>query len=73
VQLQIGSTVNAYKRNAASSSTKFTSVTVTEVAGAYLSFTGATVQGYGSDVCIPWDSIDLVTLLADPQPDETQV
>lgn len=68
MQLQQGSIVNAYKKNVASSSTKFTNVTVTEVAGAYLSFTGATVQGYGPDVLLPWDSVDLVSLVSDPVP-----
>lgn len=68
MQLQIGSTVTAYKKNPASSSTKFANVIVTEVGGGYLAFTGATVAGFGPDVLLPWDSIDMVSLIADPTP-----
>lgn len=66
--LQIGSTVHVYKKNTASSSTKFSNVVVTELSGGYITFTGATVASYGSDISVPWDSVDIITLISDPTP-----
>lgn len=69
MNLLVGSTVTAYKKNPASSSTKFANVTVTEVAGAYLSISGASGIGFGPDIVLPWDSVDYIILVSDPPVD----